>query len=110
MDQAEITMIENLQKNTGKNLDEWKKIALASGFQKHGEILSLEIQRMPKAAGATFFHPKERTLPFRRNTQHPRHEHLTRLVGRRPRAYTTVLQRNATTPGRCPLLLRAMGE
>jgi len=39
MDQAEITMIENLQKNTGKNLEEWKKIALASGFQKHGEIL-----------------------------------------------------------------------
>lgn len=39
MDQAEITMIENLQKNTGKSLDEWKTIALNSGFQKHGEIL-----------------------------------------------------------------------
>lgn len=40
MDQAEITMMENLQKNTGKNLEEWKKIALASGFKKHGEILN----------------------------------------------------------------------
>ncbi|MFN0037198.1 MAG: DUF4287 domain-containing protein [Saprospiraceae bacterium] len=40
MDQAEITMMENLQKITGKSLDEWKKIALESGFQKHGEILN----------------------------------------------------------------------
>ncbi|MDX1911814.1 MAG: DUF4287 domain-containing protein [Saprospiraceae bacterium] len=40
MDQAEITMMENLQKNTGKSLDEWKKIALESGFKKHGEIVS----------------------------------------------------------------------
>lgn len=39
MDAAEKTMVENLQKNTGKSLDEWKSIALASGFQKHGEIL-----------------------------------------------------------------------
>lgn len=39
MDQAEITMMENLQKNTGKSLEEWKKIALESGFQKHGEIV-----------------------------------------------------------------------
>jgi predicted transport protein len=39
MDQAEITMNQNLQKNTGKSLDEWKKIALGSGFQKHGEIV-----------------------------------------------------------------------
>lgn len=40
MDQAEITMMENLQKNTGKSLDEWKKIALESGFKKHGEIVN----------------------------------------------------------------------
>jgi predicted transport protein len=39
MDQAEITMIENLQKNTGKSFDEWKAIAASSGFSKHGEIL-----------------------------------------------------------------------
>jgi predicted transport protein len=39
MDQAEITMMENLQKNTGKSIEDWSKIALESGFQKHGEIL-----------------------------------------------------------------------
>lgn len=33
-------MMENLQKNTGKSLDEWKKIALESGFKKHGEIVN----------------------------------------------------------------------
>ena len=36
---AAQTMIENLQKNTGKSLDEWVKIARASGFEKHGQIL-----------------------------------------------------------------------
>ncbi len=39
MDPAEKTMIDNLLKITGKTLEEWKKIALASGFEKHGEIL-----------------------------------------------------------------------
>ncbi len=39
MDQAEITMIANLQKNTGKTFDEWKAIAASCGFGKHGEIL-----------------------------------------------------------------------
>jgi predicted transport protein len=39
MDASEITMAENLQKITGKTLDEWKQIALASGFQKHGEMM-----------------------------------------------------------------------
>lgn len=39
MDPAEITMTENLQKITGKNLEEWKKIALGAGFQKHGEMV-----------------------------------------------------------------------
>lgn len=32
-------MIENLQKTTGKPFDEWKQIALGSGFQKHGEMV-----------------------------------------------------------------------
>lgn len=40
MDQAEITMAENLLKITGKNLDEWKTIALTCGFKKHGEIIA----------------------------------------------------------------------
>lgn len=40
MDAAEITMMENLQKNTGKSLDEWKKITLGAGFEKHGELVN----------------------------------------------------------------------
>ena len=40
MDPAEKTMMDNLFKNTGKSLDEWKKIALASGFEKHGELVN----------------------------------------------------------------------
>ncbi|MBK8565212.1 MAG: DUF4287 domain-containing protein [Saprospiraceae bacterium] len=40
MDAAEITMMENLQKNTGKSLEDWKKIALGVGFQKHGELVN----------------------------------------------------------------------
>lgn len=40
MDQAEKTMMDNLHKITGKNLEEWKKIALASGFEKHGELVN----------------------------------------------------------------------
>ena len=36
---AAQTMIENLQKNTGKSLAEWVKIARASGFEKHGQIV-----------------------------------------------------------------------
>jgi len=40
MDQAEKTMMDNLLKITGKSLDDWKKIALASGLEKHGEILN----------------------------------------------------------------------
>lgn len=39
MDQAEKTMMDNLFKSTGKDLEAWKKIALSSGFEKHGEIL-----------------------------------------------------------------------
>ena len=40
MDPAEKTMMDNLLKMTGKDLEEWKKIALASGFEKHGELVS----------------------------------------------------------------------
>jgi predicted transport protein len=40
MDPAEKTMMDNLHKITGKSLDEWKKIALASGFEKHGELVN----------------------------------------------------------------------
>jgi predicted transport protein len=40
MDQAEKTMMDNLFKNTGKDLEEWKKIALTSGFEKHGELVN----------------------------------------------------------------------
>lgn len=40
MDASELKMAENLQKTSGKSLDEWKKIALNSGFQKHGEIMN----------------------------------------------------------------------
>ncbi len=40
MDAAELKLAENLQKNTGRSIEEWIQIALASGFQKHGEILS----------------------------------------------------------------------
>ena len=40
MDAAELKMAENLHKNTGKTFEEWKQIALSSGFQKFGEILN----------------------------------------------------------------------
>jgi hypothetical protein len=39
MDKAAQTMIDNLQKNTGKSLDEWIKIVKATGIEKHGEIV-----------------------------------------------------------------------
>lgn len=32
-------MIANLQKTTGKSMDEWKTIVVASGLTKHGEIV-----------------------------------------------------------------------
>ncbi len=40
MDDALNTMIENLEKNTGKSLDQWISIVHKQGFQKHGEILN----------------------------------------------------------------------
>lgn len=39
MDKGTETMINNLQKNTGKTLDEWIKIVNKEDFSKHGEII-----------------------------------------------------------------------
>lgn len=40
MDQAEITMMENLYKNTGKTLEQWIEIVRSGNFTKHGEIIT----------------------------------------------------------------------
>ncbi len=40
MDPAEITMINNLQKNTGKSLEDWIQIVRKENFEKHGQIVS----------------------------------------------------------------------
>ena len=40
MDQAEMTMLVNLQKNTGKTLEEWIAIVKKEKFEKHGQILT----------------------------------------------------------------------
>lgn len=39
MDQATQTMIANLQKNTGKSLEQWIEIVRKENFSKHGEML-----------------------------------------------------------------------
>jgi hypothetical protein len=39
MDKAEITMIENLQKNTGKSLQEWISVVNEQNLDKHGQIV-----------------------------------------------------------------------
>lgn len=39
MDQALVTMFENLKKNTGKSLAEWIKIVKDEKLTKHGEIM-----------------------------------------------------------------------
>lgn len=39
MDQALQTMIENLQRNSGKSLQEWVQIVRNRGFDKHSEII-----------------------------------------------------------------------
>ena len=39
MDKATQTMIDNLQKNTGKSLEEWIQVVQETGLQKHGEIV-----------------------------------------------------------------------
>lgn len=38
---AEATMIRNLEEKWGKSLDEWIDLVAASGLQKHGEIMKL---------------------------------------------------------------------
>lgn len=38
MDKADQTMIQNLEKNTGKSLSEWIILVKATSLQKHGEI------------------------------------------------------------------------
>jgi predicted transport protein len=40
MDQAELTMISNIEKNTGISLAEWIKIVQNENFEKHGQIVS----------------------------------------------------------------------
>ena len=40
MDQATQTMIDNLQKNTGKTLAQWIDIVNKQNFAKHGEIIA----------------------------------------------------------------------
>ena len=40
MDKGTQTMIENLHKNTGKTLDQWKEIVVNSSIAKHGEIIN----------------------------------------------------------------------
>jgi predicted transport protein len=40
MEQAEITMLDNLKKNTGKSLEEWIKIVKKEKFEKHGQIMN----------------------------------------------------------------------
>ncbi|MFD2203081.1 DUF4287 domain-containing protein [Shivajiella indica] len=39
MDTSTRTMLENLQKNTGKTLEEWIELVKAKSFQKHGQIM-----------------------------------------------------------------------
>jgi len=39
-DKATQSMIENLQANTGKSLQQWVEIVTSQGFAKHGEMLS----------------------------------------------------------------------
>lgn len=39
MDKATMTMIENLEKNTGRSLAQWILLVQAQQFEKHGEIM-----------------------------------------------------------------------
>jgi predicted transport protein len=40
MDKAEQTMLDNLQKNTGKTLEQWITIVKKENFEKHGQIIA----------------------------------------------------------------------
>ena len=44
-DQAEATMIQNLQEKTGKSLEQWIEVARSSGGEKHGEIVKFLKER-----------------------------------------------------------------
>jgi hypothetical protein len=44
-DQAEATMMRNLEEKTGKTLDEWIAIARATGQNKHGEVVKILKER-----------------------------------------------------------------
>jgi predicted transport protein len=39
MDKATMTMIENLEKNTGKSLDQWIDLVKSQNFAKHGDAM-----------------------------------------------------------------------
>ncbi len=39
LDKAAQTQIDNIEKSTGKKLDQWSKIINKSGFEKHGELV-----------------------------------------------------------------------
>ena len=41
LDKAYATQIANIEKNTGKKLDEWIAIVNKSGLEKHGDLVSL---------------------------------------------------------------------
>jgi predicted transport protein len=40
MDKATQTQLDNIEKNSGKKLDEWIRIVNKSGFAKHGELVN----------------------------------------------------------------------
>lgn len=41
LDDATLTMIQNLKEKTGKSLDDWLKVTRAAKLSKHGEIVKL---------------------------------------------------------------------
>ncbi|GAP67993.1 predicted transport protein [Bacteroidales bacterium 6E] len=45
MDNADKTMIQNLEKNTGKSLNDWINLVNGSHLQKHGEIRKMLIDQ-----------------------------------------------------------------
>ncbi len=40
LDKASATQIANIEKNTGKKIEEWIRIVNSSGLEKHGELVS----------------------------------------------------------------------
>lgn len=45
LDKARTTQLENIQKKTGKNLDQFRAVISASGLAKHGEIRQMLIDQ-----------------------------------------------------------------